>query len=368
MSIPQPRHILIVRLTAIGDVVHAMPVACALREAFPQVKISWLVEGRSGALLEGHAAVDEIITAPRHWMRSRAGRRKLKEILGTKKIDVTIDLQGLTKSALAAKYTGAKHRIGFGGNIFIDWGRWFRSSLLHRIIGRELSRWINNVKVNVRSSHIVDANLETLRPLGIESPLVRFDLPRYEEDAAKMALLIEALSLSAGFAMISPGAGKAPKLWSSARFAAVAKHLGEKHALPTLVVWAGDKEEAWAKEIEAGSGGHAKAAPPTSLRELAELARRAKLFIAGDTGPMHIAAALGTPCVALFGVIPASRNGPYGPQHIVIQKALQRGLSVQRHHASNKEMMLITPEDVAKACDEILGRDLDAARSESLRK
>ena len=136
----------------------------------------------------------------------------------------------------------------------------------------------------------------------------------------------------------------------------MAKYLGEKWSLPTLVVWAGNDEKRMAEEIAAGSGGHAHVGPNTSLGELASLARRARLFLGSDTGPLHLAAAVGTPCVGLYGPWPAKIHGPYGAQHIALQKAFFDGPTHKKRSAPKEIMEAIEVEDVCRACDEILQR------------
>jgi ADP-heptose:LPS heptosyltransferase len=142
------------------------------------------------------------------------------------------------------------------------------------------------------------------------------------------------------------------------RFAAVAAHLGKKHHLPSVVVWAGQEEHSWAKGIVEGSQGQAVLAPNTTLRELAALTRAASLFVSADTGPLHLAAASGTPCVALFGPVAAERNGPYGSEHISVQRVCLTGSSRKRRGASNESMRAISVADVTAACDQVLARSV----------
>jgi ADP-heptose:LPS heptosyltransferase len=130
-----------------------------------------------------------------------------------------------------------------------------------------------------------------------------------------------------------------------------------------LIVWAGDEERGWAEQIVAGSAGHATMAPATSLGELGAIVRRATIFISSDTGPLHLAAAVGTPCVGLFGPMPAERNGPYGAQHICVQKIVLTGTSRQRRTAGPESMEAISVEDVTDACDRILDHGSHARRS-----
>ncbi len=329
--------ILIVRLSAIGDAIQTMPVACALRERFPDAFIGWAVESRAAALLRGHESLDELIELPRGWLKSPGGVWRLRRRLSELRFDVTIDVQSLTKSAVLAWLTGARRRIGFGTPG-----------------GRELSRWFNNEKVNPQSAHVVDRYLELLRPLGIESPAVRFQVPEREADRAAADAMIRQLGVADGFAIINPGAGWPSKLWPAERYAAVASYLGEVRRLPVVVVWAGAAERQLAETIAEAAGPLARITPPTTLPELASLARRTKLFIGADTGPLHLAAAVGTPCVGLYGPWPAARHGPYGERNIALQKMFFEGPTRQRRTAPAIYMESISTEMVAEACDRIL--------------
>ncbi|HEY2760734.1 MAG TPA: glycosyltransferase family 9 protein [Pirellulales bacterium] len=341
--------ILIVRLSAIGDTVLSMPVLCALRERFPQATIGWIVEKTSAALLRGHADLDHLIVVPRGWLKSPKVVWQTVRQMRAIGFDISLDLQGLTKSAVTARMSGAKRRLGFTRCVFE---------------GRELSSWINAELVEPTAEHVVDRGLELLKPLGIEGAQAsdrfgaEFRMPRYEEAVASMTRLIVERGLGAGFVVVNTGAGWPSKLWPAQRYAEVARYLGKRHQLPTIVTWAGRAEQAVAHEIIIGAGGHAHMAPPTSLTELAELARRAKLFVGSDTGPLHIAAAVGTPCVGLYGPMPAARCGPYGKQHIALQNVAIVGKVKNRRRMSNESMLAIGVDDVCAACDTILSRRL----------
>jgi heptosyltransferase I len=336
---PSPR-ILIVRLSAIGDVIQTMPVACALRERFPEAFIAWAVQERAGTLLRGHEAINDLILLPRGWLKSPRGIWQLRRKLHGLKFDVAIDVQGLTKSAILAWLSGAKRRIGFGNPG-----------------GRELSKWFNNVRVDPKTTHVVDRYLELLRPLGIESPAVRFQVPEHEEDRKAAEELIRQMGMENGFAIVNPGAGWPSKLWPTERYGAVARHLGDAKGLPTVVVWAGQAERALAEQVAAGAEGAARVAPSTTLTQLAALARRARLFIGSDTGPLHLAAAVGTPCVGLYGPWPAERHGPYGPHNIALQKMFFEGPTRARRTAPAVYMESISVDMVCEACSRLVGGD-----------
>ena len=332
-----PRSIVIVKLSSIGDVLHGVPVAVAAKRAFPETRIGWVVEGRSADLLRDHPALDRVIQVPRKWLKSPSAVWRLRRELRALKFDISIDLQCLTKSAIGARLSGARRRIGFGGPD-----------------GRELSRWLNNEFVTPSASHVIDKNLQLLQALDIENPVAKFQLPESDRDGATANKI--SAEFSAPFAIINPGAGWPSKRWPLGRFAEVAAYLGIARGVSSLVVWAGDEERGWAERIVADSRGHARLAPNTSLRELAAVARRAAIFIGSDTGPLHLAAAVGTPCVGMFGPMPRERNGPYGPQHIALQEVWLTGSSRERRTADAASMEAISVEKVTAACDAILQR------------
>jgi lipopolysaccharide heptosyltransferase I len=336
---PSDPRILIVRLSAIGDVIHGMPIACALRERFPRAYLGWVVEERAAELLKGHEALDELIVLPRGWLRRPRLIWQLRRRLRAARFDLVLEAQGLTKAAVAAWLSGAKRRIGFGG-------RW----------GRELSPWLNTELVDASDRHAVQRNLALLEPLGIRTPAVRFQVPQRPADREAVAAVLRPLGLSEGFAVINVGAGWPSKLWPAERFAAVAAHLGRNWTLPSLVVWGNDQERRRAEQIVSGSEGHARLAPKMTLSQLAVLAGRARLFLGSDTGPLHLAAAVGTPCVGLYGPWPAEKHGPYGPGHVVVQKMRMEGSTRQRRRAPPIYMEAISVADVCDACRKILTR------------
>ncbi|HYO25584.1 MAG TPA: glycosyltransferase family 9 protein [Lacipirellulaceae bacterium] len=336
----RPLRILIVRLTALGDVVHGLPVACALRAAFPDATIGWVVEGRNADLLTGHPALDHVIPAPRRWMKSPRAILDLRRRLRALRFDVALDLQCLTKSAVAAWLSGARRRIGKAG--------------AH---GRELSRWIHNELAEVGGRHVVDHYLDLLKPLGVEAPAVEFDLPERVVDARTAdATLRDRGLLRRQFAVLNPGAGWASKIWPADRYGAIARHLRAKHGLSSLAVWGMPEERALAEAIVASSDGAAHLAPPTTVLELAAVSRRAALFLGSDTGPMHLAVAVGTPTISLHGPSPAEWCGAYGPSNIRLQAQVEPGSANYRRQATDEAMRALSVETVAEACDTLIAR------------
>ncbi|MEX2170560.1 MAG: glycosyltransferase family 9 protein [Pirellulales bacterium] len=337
---PAPERILLVRLSAIGDVIHGLPALNALRDAFPRAFITWIVEGRSAELLEGHPALDQVVLLPRGWWRSLTQVRQLRRKLREYRFDTTVDLQCLTKSALVAWLSGAPRRLGAAGRN-----------------GRELSKWFNNVLTPVAARHVIEHYLGLLEPLGISSPQVRFDLPEREDEADFAAETLEDMGLALGkFVVLNPGAGWPSKLWPAERYGALAQQLARHHGLASLALWGGADELPLAERIVDSSGGHAVLAPATSLRQLAAVTRRAALFVGSDTGPMHLAVAVGVPTVSLHGVSRAEWCGAYGTNNVRLQAYYDDGSSRKRRTADNLAMRAITVDMVSRACSEALAR------------
>lgn len=328
--------ILIARLSAIGDTVLTLPVACALRRAFPDAFLAWVVERKSAVFVAPHECLDEVVTLERGWWTSPRGILQARRLLRRLRCAVSIDCQSMTKSALACWLSGARCRIGLRGEY-----------------AYELSPVLNNRRIQPRRPHVVDRQLELLRGLGIEEPQVEFRLPVPTADQQQADRLLQAMGL-AQFAVINPGATWDSRLWEMDRFGQVAQHLGQRYGLPTLVVWGSPPERDMARAIAAHSAGHARPAPPTSLTELAAVVRRARLFVSSDTGPLHIAVAVGTPSVALHGPTLPERSGPYGPPHQAVQVVYQDGSRRQRRQADNWAMRAIEVAHVTAACDRLL--------------
>ncbi|MBX3426430.1 MAG: glycosyltransferase family 9 protein [Pirellulales bacterium] len=334
---PNPR-ILIVRLSALGDVVHGLPVACALRDAFPDATIGWAVEGRHAEVVAGHAAVDHVIELKRGWLKSASAVLDLRRRLREHRFEIAVDLQCLTKSAVVAYLSGAKRRLGVAGTD-----------------GRELSKWFNNELTPVRAGHVVDHYLGILAPLGVTNPAVRFDLPERREDGALADRMVRAAGLSPrGFAVLNPGAGWGSKIWPADRYGALARWLQSEYALPSLAVWGPASERTMAEEIVATSGGAARLAPATTVAQLAAVTRRARLFVGSDTGPLHLAVAADVPSVSLHGPSRGEWCGAYGPTNAVVQAYYQDGTSRQRRTADNAAMRAISVNAVAAACQSVL--------------
>ncbi len=328
--------ILITRLSHIGDCILTLPVVNAIRKQYPDAFIAWAVESPTQQLLEHHPEIDHIIQIPKSWMSKPGTWAQLRRDLRCEDFDVVIDPQGLTKSAMLGWLSGAPRRIGIKG-------RW----------GRELSPWLNNTLVETSSDHVVDRSMELLCKLDIQSPQVEFNLPTVAEANQKIDTWLGNHKLES-FAVINPGASWRSKRWENDRFGTVASHLYQQHNLRTVITWAGDQEKAMAQEIFRLNTRGSVFAMPTSLNELASLISRANFFVGCDTGPMHIATAVGTPCVGLYGTTRPQDSGAYGPQHVAVQKWYQSGSCKKRRSANNDAMRDIMASDVNAACDQMI--------------
>jgi lipopolysaccharide heptosyltransferase I len=343
MDDPSPR-ILIARLSAVGDCIHTAPLATALRRQFPRAFIAWVVQGGTAGLLESHPAIDRVIAVKKNWLRSPQDVARLRSKLRSLQFDVAIDPQSLSKSAIAAWLSGAPRRIGFA-----------------RPQGRELAPLLNNQTIAPTATHVVDRYLELMRPLGVTPGPVNFELHAPAEAKLFAVRTIDELHLRTGFAALNPGAGWDSKLWPAERYGKVARFLGEKLQLPSLALWSGEREKVWAETIVARSGGHAVLAPSTTLPQLAALAAAAKIFVGADTGPLHLAAAMGTPCVGLYGPTRPEECGPYGQDHQAVQAYYQDGTSRERRGRDDSAMQAISVEMVYEACGSVLSRRRERA-------
>jgi lipopolysaccharide heptosyltransferase I len=328
--------VLIVRLSAIGDCVQTMPLAGAVRARWPEAQITWVVEKVSAPLVAACDAVDRIVVVPKGFSTSTKLLRQLRSVLSATGFDFALDPQGLTKSGLVGWLSGAKRRIGFA-----------------RPAGRELNPWLQSELVTSQATPRVERYLELLRPLGIERPRVEFGLTLPAAAVATAANIVAQNRLTQRFAVLNPGAGWDSKRWPAERYAEVAAHLSSR-GVSSLVVWAGPQENSWAQEIASRSQRAAVLAPSTSLLELAALVGRASLFVGSDTGPLHLAAAVNTPCVALFGASSGVACGPFGGQHKVLQVALDESPGRKRPGADNWAMRTIGVPAVCAACDAIV--------------
>ena len=332
------RSILIVRLGALGDLVHALPAAAALRAAWPDAIIDWLVDARYAAFLELVPVIDRRIV-----LGGRAGGPLVPVVraLRRARYDLAIDFQGLLKSAVLARLAGARQTAGF-----------IPGQLREPVAGAFYTRRVRGDD----SGHVVRKNLSLVEALGAGAREVMSPLRTTPSAVPGEVRQLLKTGASGRFAIINPGAGWPNKQWPADRFGAVAAHVLERHGVPAIVTW-GPEDLPLAGAVAAASKGAAKVAPATSVADLVELARAAAIFVAGDTGPMQLAAAVGTPVVGVFGPTNPMRNGPWNPA----DGWVSRFDDCECHHKRKCRREVpcintITVDQVADAVDGRLGR------------
>jgi lipopolysaccharide heptosyltransferase I len=283
--------ILVVRLGALGDLVHTLPVVPALREAMPAVEIHWLVDARHAALTALVEGVDQWVVweAPR--IGGDRGLRAVVSFLRAQRYDVALDLQGLMKSAALARCSGASRVIGFPS--------------AH--LREKAASWCYSEQPDIGDiSHVIDRQLGLLRAVGISHASHLFPL---RIDSTPAVESVKRLADGSPFALLIPGAGWPNKEWGPGRFGALAAGMASRWGWAPIVTW-GPKERALAEEVVRVANGSAHLAPPTNVADLAALARAATVVVGGDTGPVHLSEAAGGRVVCVLGPTDPARNGP----------------------------------------------------------
>lgn len=309
MSVPS--RVLIVRLGAMGDIVHALPLLASFRRAWPAAEADWLVDRRHAALLDLVPGLASRIVVDTRVVLGERGWAATIRRLRARRYDVVVDAQGLIKSALLARSTGASPIVGFARG--------------H--VREAAAAWAYTIAVDPSPArHVVERNLALARAAGVPEPVRLFPL---QVPTPGIALRDALAALGDGFAILNPGAAWPNKRWPPDRFAALATGVHRATGLRALVLW-GPGEEALARGIADASAGAAVAAPPTSLPDLVAVVARARVLVAGDTGPLHIAAALGTPVVGIFGPTDPARNGPWSPADLSVSRSARCGCVHQR--------------------------------------
>lgn len=317
MSAPR---VLVVRLSAIGDVVNTLPLVTLLRRGLPDAFLGFVVEDRARDLIVGHPLLDRVHVFPRRRWRAllrsvrpsdwRTLAREVRDYRAELRAggwDVVLDAQSNLKGAAHARASGAPRRVGFA--------RGHDYEMTHLLA-------TETVVPPADRPHRVDKFASLAAVLGVESAAREYVLPVDPAARARVdAWLAEQGIASRRFVVLHPGTSDhgAEKRWPAASFAALARTIGTRLALPVLVTW-GPGEQELATQVCGGAGGAARLAPQTaSLLELAELLRHAAVFVSADTGPMHLAVAAGATCVALFGPKDPAVYGPYGTRHVVLR-------------------------------------------------
>ncbi len=315
-----PRRILIIKLGSIGDVVHTLPSLAALKEAFPRAEVDWLVERKCSVILRGNSWLSEIIEVDtQRWRRdwSPATIREIARIISNlraQRYDVALDFQGLWKSAIFGYLAASSRLIGFDKASLKEPGcRMFYDM---RIVPAPEAR------------HVIDICKQLLSAVGITSGAHHFELQVLPDDERYIEQQLTSRGIG-DFIVVNPGGGWETKNWDPANYALLHDRLLAATGLPTVLTW-GPGEEPLVDGILQSCAGALPITFATSLPQLIALLKRAKLFVGGDTGPLHLAAACRTPIVGIFGPTNPARNGPFCSQDIVVFHSVPCGPCYKR--------------------------------------
>lgn len=333
------REILIIKPSSLGDIIDALPAVGAIRKRFPSARISWLVKSEWAAILAGHPAIDEAIAVPFRWGKIF----QLVQAVRKRPFDLVVDLQGLLRSAILGYVTGASVRIGFAA-------------------AREGAPRFYTDRVSIPEGvvHAVDRYRMLTRKLGCDSQTAGFDIPISPERMTNLrsSLSEEGLTESVPFALIHPTARWESKKWEPTRFAELADWVAREKKLSVVFVGSKGEREEIDSILRQMKQTAVNMAGKTTLPELAQFIRQAQFFICNDSGPMHLAAAVGTPVVALFGPTDPRKIGPYGAGHTVIRKEVGcAGCSRNRCVRGNECMKAISVDEVVRAIEKRGGTD-----------
>lgn len=348
---PQPERILIVRLGSMGDVIHTLPAVQALRGTFPQATIDWLIEERWAELLcapgtprrgprsPARPLVDWAHTVDlRGWRKSLFTLSTIQQIarvwndVRSSNYDIAIDLQGAIRSAILGRWSGAQ----------VVWGAaqpWEGPASL----------WYSR-RVITHGAHVIEQNLSLVQAVAqrkLDHAVAEFPYDLKSEQVIDRLLAQASVS---EFTVLNPGAGWGAKRWPAERYGLAAKFLAYEGV--RSIINYGPGEEELARQTQAASGGTGIPVK-SSISELIALTRRAKLFIGGDTGPLHLAAALRVPVVAIFGPTDPARNGPYRTRSKILRNPASRTTHA-RHSQPDRGLLDIPVEDVVSAAQELL--------------
>lgn len=347
ISIDPPRSILLIKLSAIGDVVHTLPLLEVLKKNYPAAKIDWLVEEEAWPIIEGHRDVDRVIVSFRKsWQKKLfspgQGPAALKEIkrfvrtVRSRRYDLVIDLHGLFKSGVLTGLARGRRKIGFTGG---------KEGSMLFLTDRPYPFDYNR--------HALDRYLQAAEYLGCSTHSWKGTIPLQEKDTGGIDRLLAArLSPEDTIVAINPMARWITKLWEEERFTLLAKRMQEQLHCRVLFTGSPPDRPVIERIIEPIHPRPLNLAGSTTLRELAYLYTRCRLLVTTDTGPMHIAAAMGVPVVALFGPTAPWRTGPYGTGHTVIRERLECSPCFKKKCAHLTCMKRITVERVLHAVKE----------------
>jgi len=335
------KNILIIKPSALGDIVLALPALTALRKSFPDAKISWLIRPEFAPLLENHPHLDEIIPFDRNLLakaffsrRAFGALFRLIRKLHTGKFDVVFDFQGLFRTAILARATGCKKVYGMSES----------REMAHLFYTHQIEHDFNNI-------HLVDFYIKMVKAAGAESLDARFELPPSPADANSVSRILANLDIQPGqYIVFVPGSAHVDKCWPVERFAALADKIASQFEMPIIAIGTNSEGTLIEKIQNAAEAQITSLAGRTSLKELVELLRAARLVVSNDTGPGHIAAALGTPLVMMYSWSNPARIAPYGrPECMIAREPYGRGLKIKSKNPKHNVKTITVDEVFQKA-------------------
>lgn len=345
-------NILIVKLSAIGDVIHILPSLEALRKLYPDAHITWVIEEDSSDIIEGHPRLDRVIISRRKsWLKNlkrlREVRKTIDEMasfvatLRDRRYDLVVDFHGLLKSSLVVLLSGGRRKLGYDSM-------------------QELSGFFLSEKIyEDMNKHAVDRYLDLPRHLGADIEKPEFTIHIGEENRNRVDNLLKEseISMEDSFVSVNPVAFWDTKLWENNKFARLCDRITRE--LKMKIVFTGGRNRKTVERIRSFMKyPSADLAGRTTLRDLAYLYKLSDLLITTDSGPMHVSAAVGTPTVALFGPTDPARTGPYGEGHTVIRRGLPCSPCFLKKCETKRCMKEISVEDVFQAVADKVRKDL----------
>ncbi len=332
--------ILIIRLSSLGDILHTLPALKSLRKSFPQARIEWLVEKNNRFLLSVVDGIDEILVIDTSTLRQNAWDNSawrqiwnLVRTLRARHYDFCLDFQGLLKTAFLSLFSGAQTRVGFSKDLVREYpAHWFYQQKLSR---------------PDRQLHVVTLNQRLAGMIGAESVPINLDFFVSEEDSHTVDSLLKRERLT-DFIVLNPGGGWPTKRWGFDKYGILAARIQAELALQ-VVVTTGPGEETFYSSIAKHCGSPAPRHLPIPFLQLIPLFKSARLLIAGDTGPFHLACALGTPVVGIFGATSPVRNGPWRSDEEVVTRSLPCSFCNGRTCPTQIECMDISVHEVFAA-------------------
>ncbi len=344
MTGEEPRRILIIKPSALGDIVLALPALSALKRSFPEARITWFVRPEFAPLLEGHPYISDIILFDRRrlskWWCSPGSFNELRSLikqLRAGKFDLVFDFQGLFRTGYFSWVTGCKRRFG-------------------NTQGGELAHlfYTDKISQDASSIHLVDYYLKMVAAAGAEQREAEFKLPQDAGAAEQIDKLLKSQGVNGGYVVLVPGAAQPNKRWPIERFAELAGKIGERFGL-SIVATGSQGEREYIEAIQTGGSIRViNLAGKTTVRELILLMKNASLVVSNDTGPGHIAAAMGVPIVMIFGPTNPARVCPYKrPQCVVAVEPTMRGMNADSYEPRH-DIAHITVEQVFETvCEQI---------------